>query len=150
MNLSFEKWHGAKNNFIVCHLVENDDLLLESLKKNTSKLCTNDGSGIGADGILILLYENIKELYPSELIILNSDGSFAKTCGNGIRCAASSLHNRLSENGASSVDIIELNVSDRNYTCRFDKSGIVNINMGPCLANDDLENYEEINFQRRF
>ena len=56
MNLSFEKWHGAKNNFIVCHLTKNDDYLFDAIKKNVSALCANDGSGIGADGVLILCY----------------------------------------------------------------------------------------------
>ncbi len=143
MNLSFEKWHGAKNNFIVCHLFKNDDYLLESLKKNTPKLCTEDGSGIGADGILILFYENIKDTQPLELIILNSDGSIAKTCGNGIRCAVSSLRDRVIDINGSCPEIIELKVCERNYICRFDADGSVNINMGLCLENEKVENFAE-------
>ena len=145
MNLSFEKWHGAKNNFIVCHLSNNDDYLFETIKKNTQKLCANDGSGIGADGILILKYKYSKDLYPLELMILNSDGSLAMTCGNGIRCAVSSLRKRLLDLQGSRPDLIELSVSDRNYICRFNGDDSVTINMGPCLSGDEIENFAEKN-----
>ena len=78
--------------------LKNDDYLLESLKKNTHKLVYRLMEvSIGADGVLILYYENIKDTQILELIILNSDGSIAKTCGNGIRCAVSSLRNRVIE-----------------------------------------------------
>ena len=145
MNLSFEKWHGAKNNFIVCHITKNDDYLFESLKKNTPKLCTHDGSGIGADGVLVLYYENVNDLIPLELIILNSDGSVAKTCGNGIRCAVSSLRNRLLELNGSAPELIELQGAERKYICRFDKNGIVNTNMGVCYANEEVDNFSAKN-----
>ena len=41
--------------------------------------------------------------------------------------------------------MIELQVCDRNYLCRFDSDGSVNINMGICLENEDVENFAEKN-----
>lgn len=74
--------HGNGNDFIVI-----EDLNNEYLGKESSialKLC-NRNFGIGADGILIV--RNSKEA-DIEMVIINSDGSYASMCGNGIRCFA--------------------------------------------------------------
>lgn len=74
--------HGNGNDFIII-----EDLNNEYLGKEGSialKLC-NRNFGIGADGILIV--RNSKEA-DIEMVIINSDGSYASMCGNGIRCFA--------------------------------------------------------------
>lgn len=80
--MNFKKMHGNGNDFIVI-----EDLNNEYLGKESSialKLC-NRNFGIGADGILIV--RNSKEA-DIEMVIINSDGSYASMCGNGIRCFA--------------------------------------------------------------
>lgn len=90
MELEFEKWHGNKNDFVLTWF-PHDELTFESLRRQASAICTRDGSGIGADGILVLHTKTTRDLQPYKLSIINSDGSLAETCGNGIRCAALSI-----------------------------------------------------------
>lgn len=100
MNLEFEKWHGALNDFILVytHLAQREKMLA-ILQKAASALCNRDGSGIGADGILLLVKKNPQDLGAEELIIINADGSLAAHCGNGLRCAFASLAKQEKENG---------------------------------------------------
>jgi diaminopimelate epimerase len=81
--VSFWKMHGLGNDYIV---MDNRDGTLseEELSNLAVKLCRRK-FGIGADGLLLI--------YPSQkadvkMRILNSDGSEAEMCGNGIRCLA--------------------------------------------------------------
>ena len=55
------------------------------------------------------------------------------------------MRKRITKLEGLSPDLIELEVSDRNYICRFNSDGSVNINMGLCLANDEVENFAEKN-----
>ncbi len=104
MILDFEKWHGAKNDFIVLWM-NPSDIELESLRAAASRLCARDGAGIGADGLLILRPQAAREkLLPDMLTIINSDGSMAATCGNGIRVASLSVLRRF-WNATFRVDI---------------------------------------------
>ena len=91
MKLKFEKWHGCKNDFIVTRVFENDTMTLQSLCQQASALCSRQGGGIGADGLIILHPKSKTDLFPNKITIINSDGSMAATCGNGLRCAALSV-----------------------------------------------------------
>ena len=90
MELEFEKWHGNKNDFILSWF-PHDAVTFEALRRQAPALCNRDGSGVGADGILVLHTKSSRDLKPYQLSIINSDGSLAETCGNGIRCAALSV-----------------------------------------------------------
>lgn len=126
MKLKFEKWHGCKNDFIVTWLSENDQLTRQSLKSQAPNLCRRDGGGIGADGIIILHPKSKDDLSPTRLSIINSDGSIAATCGNGLRCAALTTLKAWRERGNphESPDGIEFEVigeegKTRSVFCRF-------------------------------
>lgn len=122
MILTFEKWHGCKNDFIVTWLSDIDgDMVLDSLKRLAPKLCDRTGAGIGADGILVLHTKKRGDLTPDRLSIINSDGSTAKNCGNGLRCAALSvlkLH-REKGNPQELPEAVEFNVEGRSIVCSF-------------------------------
>jgi diaminopimelate epimerase len=91
MKLNFEKWHGCKNDFLIFHLDARQTETIESLKRQAQRLCLRDGSGVGADGVLMIINDVRSADAPQGLIIVNSDGSQAETCGNGIRVAALSI-----------------------------------------------------------
>ena len=121
MFIDFEKWHGTKNDFVIIRLSSADgELVLDSIKRLTKSICDRN-SGIGADGILVLHSEQRGELTPHGLTIINSDGSIAKNCGNGLRCAALSVLKAHLEKGDPNdiPEAIELTVEGVGLTCRY-------------------------------
>jgi diaminopimelate epimerase len=99
MKLNFEKWHGCRNDFIVVWLLPTANLVFDSLVRQAPALCVRDGSGIGADGIIVLHQNSPQDFFPAKLSVINSDGSLSNTCGNGIRCGALSILKKSLETG---------------------------------------------------
>lgn len=121
MKIHFEKWHGCQNDFIVVWTNTNESkYLLPSLQRQANKLCNRQGLGIGADGILVL-NQLPGEALPTNLTIINQDGSKAKNCGNGLRCAAASIYSRHQEEAKKSEELnqVNLSVEGRNFHCQF-------------------------------
>lgn len=120
MFIPIEKWHGCKNDFIVTWMIATDrDTVLESLKRLAPKLCNRDGSGIAADGILVIEVRSRKDIYPEALHIVNADGSLAENCGNGLRCAAMSVRRKSHKELATEIDGVTFQVMNRAIDCRF-------------------------------
>ena len=90
-NITFEKYQGNGNDFVVIDSRGND--IYKNYKTNKifdiKKIC-NRQFGIGADGVIFIEEPN-KDNY-AKMIIFNSDGSEAQMCGNGIRCLVEYLH----------------------------------------------------------
>jgi diaminopimelate epimerase len=83
--LIFFKYHGLGNDFIVL-----DDFDGKAPKTpDFAKKACHRRFGIGADGIL---YVSGSKSADASMKILNSDGSEAEMCGNGIRCVAKHLY----------------------------------------------------------
>ncbi len=123
--MKFAKYHGLGNDFIVLDSVTEKYLPVqaEALSKLARDLC-NRRWGIGADGLLILRTSVQADFF---MQIINSDGSEAQMCGNGIRCLVRYIH----ENGLSrkkvlrietlsGLKIIEILKADDEYLIRVD------------------------------
>lgn len=146
MELEFEKWHGNKNDFILTWF-SHDQLSFDSLRRKASDYCKRDGSGVGADGILVLHTKTARDLMPYKLSIINSDGSIAQTCGNGIRCAALSILMR-HQNADIKVELpegIDLQLESSLAHCRFlgtlhatrsEQLPLVAVEMGQPIINE--------------
>ncbi len=83
MNISFAKYHGLENTFLV---IPADRLRLS--RAQWSKLAVaicHPNRGIGADGILVLSKSRKAD---RKMDIFNADGSWAEKSGNGLRIAA--------------------------------------------------------------
>lgn len=123
MELFFEKWHGCKNDFILIWSTTNQlQYVKDSLRRRAPLICSKKGDGIGADGIIICETQLTSDLYPKQIHVINRDGSEAKNCGNGLRCAAMSTKKRLMElHKEASIleDALELIIKDRAFLCRF-------------------------------
>jgi diaminopimelate epimerase len=78
MGMKFTKYHGIGNDFII---VRGAELCGAEPADLARKVCART-TGIGADGLLICRED------PLAMEIVNSDGSRAPMCGNGIRCFA--------------------------------------------------------------
>ena len=78
----FTKMHGTGNDFIVYDNTKTK-YTLDKLTSLAKKICQRRFC-IGADGMLVINAPNYGGDY--QMIIINSDGSVAKMCGNGARC----------------------------------------------------------------
>lgn len=85
----FVKMHGLGNDFIV---LENmgGELNKQNIMELAKKMC-NRHFGIGADGLLIVEKSQIAD---TKMLIINSDGSTAEMCGNGVRCFAKYIYEK--------------------------------------------------------
>ena len=84
--LTFYKYHGAGNDFIV--IDDREEISDVNNAEQIKRLC-HRRFGVGADGILML---REKEGYDFEMIYANSDGSMGAMCGNGGRCIVHFAH----------------------------------------------------------
>lgn len=77
---TFHKFHGTGNDFIML----DGRHLKSSLSPHTIASLCHRRFGIGADGLIIV---NTHPETDFEMTYYNADGSLAKMCGNGARCA---------------------------------------------------------------
>ena len=79
--MDFVKMHGLGNDFVFIEDKTGQD------KDYTALACAmcNRHTGIGADGLIVIVDSRVADV---RMRIINSDGSEAEMCGNGIRCFA--------------------------------------------------------------
>lgn len=83
-NLSFEKWHGIGNDFVIFDSRTNS---FAPTVDQVRKICDRN-FGVGCDQLIILQNSDIADVAMS---IFNADGSSAELCGNASRCVAKKL-----------------------------------------------------------
>ena len=79
MKLTFEKYHGAGNDFII---LDGWNQVPELSHQQIRLLCDRH-FGIGADGLMIIKPHTV---FAFEMLYYNSDGAPGSMCGNGGRC----------------------------------------------------------------
>lgn len=79
--MDFVKMHGLGNDFVFIEDKTGQDKDYTAL---TRAMC-NRHTGIGADGLIVIVDSRVADV---RMRIINSDGSEAEMCGNGIRCFA--------------------------------------------------------------
>lgn len=87
--MRFFKYHGTGNDFVV---VEAPDGRPEWARPDGVRLVCDRRFGVGADGVLLIERGSAA---PHFMRVLNADGSEAEMCGNGIRCVARHLCERM-------------------------------------------------------
>lgn len=80
--LSFVKYHGAGNDFIL--IDDRARFFSCSDSQRIQQLCDRK-FGVGADGLILLQLDSDADF---RMRIFNSDGKEAEKCGNGLRCLA--------------------------------------------------------------
>lgn len=89
MEYRFAKLHGLGNDFI---FIEDWDRSIELSSDEVARLCDRH-TGIGADGIILVRPSERPEC-AAYMHYINSDGTLAQMCGNGVRCFAKYLIDR--------------------------------------------------------
>ncbi len=83
MSLSFQKYQGLGNDFLLVDNRQQAELLLSPAE---ARHWCDRHFGVGADGVIFLLAGTADCDY--QMRMYNADGSVAEMCGNGIRCLA--------------------------------------------------------------
>ena len=124
--MHFTKMQGIGNDFIMVEDFKNE----VQDKNNLAKELCDRHFGIGADGLIFIENSNIADL---KMRIINSDGSNADMCGNGIRCFSKYVYekNIIKKN---TLDIeTPAGIMKAELSVENDMVGTVRINMGkPC------------------
>jgi diaminopimelate epimerase len=90
--LPFAKYHGLGNDFLIVDLRAYPGAAAVQTPAAARALCDRR-FGVGGDGVLAVLPPGAGDANV-RMRVLNSDGSEAEMCGNGIRCVAKELHDR--------------------------------------------------------
>lgn len=137
MRLDFTKMHGLGNDFI---FIEDLDSAIEFAPEAVQWFCDRN-FGIGADG-LILVRRAAAPSADFYMHYVNSDGSLAEMCGNGIRCFAKYLVDRELIARDCNEIVVETLGGLKAITLERDEDGLLElatVNMGaPVLAAADV------------
>ncbi|MEO7730116.1 MAG: diaminopimelate epimerase [Kofleriaceae bacterium] len=112
--MRFAKYHGLGNDFLVVDLrdVSAADAAAVQDPARVIALCDRQ-FGVGGDGVLAVLPSTTADV---RMRVLNSDGSEAEMCGNGIRCVAKELYDR----GGLRQPEIAIETGAGRLTCAID------------------------------
>ena len=109
--MRFAKYHGLGNDFLVVDLraAAPADAAAVQAPDHVIALCDRQ-FGVGGDGVLAILPATAAD---ARMRVLNSDGSEAEMCGNGIRCVAKYLYDR----GGLQKDSIAIDTGAGRLVC---------------------------------
>jgi diaminopimelate epimerase len=117
----FWKYQGLGNDFIVVEDYEG------SAPKDAAqaRMICDRRFGIGADGVL---YIGASARADASMRVINSDGSEAEMCGNGVRCVAKHLF----DTGKIAQDsmVIETLAGLKKVTCVIENGQVVEVSVG--------------------
>jgi len=157
MILTFEKYQGAGNDFII---IDNRKNILNPTDRKKIKQLCDRRYGIGADG-LMMLYDH-KEV-DFEMKYFNSDGYEGTMCGNGGRCIVMfakklkliGLNTRFKTNdGVHTAEITEktvrLRMNDVNTIRKIGESYFVDTGSPHYITfRNDIDNIDVFNEGRK-
>ena len=137
MEIGFEKYEAAGNDFIVVDASSFGEMesgaAVGRLVAVASKWCDRH-FGIGADGILFIDRGTASAAHGrgtvAKMTIINSDGSLAEMCGNGIRCAARYIASRVL--GVEGGLTIATDGGEQRVCFASGRDGDIAVEMGRC------------------
>lgn len=131
MQLSFEKYHGLGNDFLVVRAASPEALTAAQ----AVSLCDRH-FGVGGDGVLLVSPGAAGAR--ARMTVLNSDGSRPEMCGNGLRCVALFLTRDAGEVEADFV--VDTDAGPRRCVVRRDGArGIVRTGLGRASLEGAIE-----------
>jgi diaminopimelate epimerase len=134
MNITFYKYHGTGNDFVI---IDNRDNRYDSLTPKQVKFLCDRRFGIGADGLMLLKH---RDGYDFEMIYFNADGNPSSMCGNGGRC----LVKFANQVGIHKYTYKFLAI-DGDHEAEIDNNNIIRLKMKDVDAVDEHSTYTVLN-----
>ncbi len=131
--MRFAKYHGLGNDFLVVDLraATAHDAAAAQDPSTVIALCDRN-FGVGADGVLAVLPSTTGD--DARMRVINSDGSEAEMCGNGLRCVVQELYER----GGVRKPEIAVDTGAGRLVCEVRDGGIT-VSMGaPRLTRGEI------------
>ncbi len=135
--MQFAKYHGLGNDFLVVDLraATASEAAAVQDPQRVVALCDRQ-FGVGGDGVLAILPSTVAD---ARMRVLNSDGSEAEMCGNGLRCVVKALFDR----GSAAPSEISIETGAGVLACTVDAvAGVaraVTVRMGaPRLTRGEI------------
>lgn len=132
--IPYTKMNGCRNDYVYLDNLDGSlDALTDDQIKTLAITVSNRKTNIGADGLIIMnkpTAASVGGLVHAQMRMFNADGSEGKMCGNGIRCVAKLLHEKLGPQPSFKISTLsgvrECFVLDATDPKRFQ----VKVNMG--------------------
>lgn len=129
MKFDFVKWQACGNDFVLVNAFNNEDV--SEIRNNVEKICDRH-FGAGADGVIFILPSKVADF---RMQIINSDGSEAEMCGNGIRCFAKAVYGA----GLTTKRKFTVETGAGIIIPEIQEDGTVHVDMGePILEGDKI------------
>lgn len=137
MQLAFTKLNGLGNDFVVA---ADPNAAIELSADQVARICDRR-FGVGADGI-ILVRPSGREGCAGYMHYINSDGTLAQMCGNGVRCCAKYLIDTGMASPESGKLVIDTLAGPKPISFELDDEGrlaMATVDMGaPILAANQV------------
>ena len=133
--MQFAKLQGLGNDFIVINGLQ-EKIAEQEYSELALKMCDRH-FGIGADGILLVLPSEKADI---RMRVINSDGSEAEMCGNGIRCFARYVYEeKIVAKKEMTVETLAGIMVPKIITDTQDKVQLIEVDMGvPLLKKEQI------------
>ena len=119
MKVSFWKYHGTGNDFVIINQLMNEyELDAEQIKA----ICQRR-FGVGADGLMYIRKSNN---YDFQMVYYNADGNESTMCGNGGRCIS---HMYMEFMGKSSGEEIKFEAIDGVHMSKMISNKVISLQM---------------------
>lgn len=134
MQVKFAKLNGLGNDFV---MIDNMDKSLALSPEEVIALCDRR-FGIGADGVILVEPPRSDDAL-AHMNYINSDGTLAQMCGNGIRCTAKFLIDNQIVDATEPLGISTLSGTKLiEYTEDGGKMRIAKVNMGNPILDPEI------------
>ncbi len=126
MSFPFVKMHGLGNDYVYVDALSRPAMALRKDLPNLARRVSNRHTGVGSDGLILICPPTdaaARGGAHARMRMFNADGSESQMCGNGIRCVAKFMHDRLGIR--PSLMLIETGRGTLSITYRVDAEKLV-------------------------
>ncbi|MEI6079669.1 MAG: diaminopimelate epimerase [bacterium] len=132
MNLGFVKMEALGNDYIYIDMVESRNFNIADIR-HAAPMMSDRHRGIGGDGVIVV--DATSSSGEISVRFFNADGSEAETCGNGLRCVAQLVFDKVYTKGKHEFEITLKKTGKKVNAFVGDKT--VTIDMGSSVVGKE-------------